>query len=266
LDVGIILESLKAYLKDQGVNIRIKSEVVGFNFNGEAVTDVRLKNEEQLPFDIVVNCGGIWSSRIGKMLGTELPVAPEKRYLWSAEFRESADDFSSEDYRRIPFTVCTANGVSPYLKPEPATKGKHSFLLGCEHKVEPSWNFKPEDQDHVDSDFMPNLPEGFHTQVWEEVCKWLPFAENLGFRERVNGGFYETTPSHSPVIGFDPNHQNVIHCCGFSGHGVMHGPAAGATVADLIKFGEYRLVLSGDRNLSYASLMDGTREQESMKI
>lgn len=264
LDPGIILTALKTKLVSLGVHILTNMEVVGFQTSNGAVTAVQVDGAT-MPCDFVVNCTGAWASQIGKMLGTNLPVAPEKRYLWSAEFRNPKDDFSPAEYNRIPFMVCNNGNITPYVKPEPV-QGRNSFMVGCEHAVEPSWKFKPEDQDWVDPNFRVNIPDGFHQHMWEVLTDWLPFTEKWGFRNRVHAGFYETTPFHSPIIGYDPNHKNLIHCVGFSGHGIMHGPAAGATVADLIACGQYCRFPSGTQNLSWHSLENGTREVENMKI
>ena len=264
VDAGIILTALRQRLEDEGVQIYTDMRVIGFKTSYVNITSVHVDGAA-IPCDYVVNCTGAWASRIGKLLGTELPVAPEKRYLWSAEFRNPADDFPEKQYERIPFIVCNHDSITPYVKPEPVI-GRNSFMVGCEHRVEPSWNFQLEDQDWVDPDFRVNVPDGYHQRMWEVLVDWLPFTERWGFPDTVPWGFFQTTPSHSPIIGSDPNYSNVIHCVGFSGHGIMHGPAAGAIVADLISCGKYCLFPSGEQNLSYRSLMEQTREIESMKI
>jgi glycine/D-amino acid oxidase-like deaminating enzyme len=265
LDPGIILVALKEKLKSMGAESVTDCEVAGFQYEGGDVTEVVLSEKTTILCDYVVNCTGAWSSRIGNMLGSKLEVGPEKRYLWSAEFANPQDDFPDPEFRRIPFIVCNGNGMTPYIKPEPG-RNPHSFMMGCEHPAEPEWNFNDEDQDRVDPDFRANLDGGFHVRAWQEIASWIPFAEKLGFRDKVNSGYYETTKPHSPVIGFDPHHSNVIHCVGFSGHGIMHGPAAGQTVADLLEFGEYRTFPLGAKNLTHESLVNGNREVEGMKI
>lgn len=264
LDPGMILTALKDWIKNHDCRIWTNTHVVNFEFKDSRVTRV-VTNLGHACCDYVINCTGAWSSRVGTLLGTKLEVAPEKRYLWSAEFRDRSHDFSDEQFRLIPFTICTADGITPYIKPEPG-HSPHSFMVGCEHKAEPEYDFKDEDQARVDPAFLPNVPGGYHERVWTELVDWLPFTEELGFRKHVNSGFYETTAKHSPVIGFDPNHGNVIHCCGFSGHGIMHGPASGATVADLVEYGEYRTFPGGCTELTYDSLVNGTRQIEDMKI
>jgi sarcosine oxidase subunit beta len=47
-------------------------------------------------------------------------------------------------------------------------------------------------------------------------------------------GFYEMSPDHHAIIGRDPNVENLYLATGSSGHGVMHAPAIGQLVAEMI--------------------------------
>jgi len=191
-------------------------------------------------------------------------VVPEKRYLWSA-FAKRKNDMSQEEFEKVPMIVCMgSNGHTPYIRPEPG-RDPHNFVLGCEHVVEPEPDFKDGDQDKVDPRYLPTgecfLPIG------ETLASFAPFVEKLCLRDKVNAGYYETTPSHNPYLTFDPHWQNVIHACGFSGHGVMHAPAAGLTVGELLVKGKYPSEFSGvEKSVSYQAHLDGSGEVEGMKI
>jgi sarcosine oxidase subunit beta len=50
------------------------------------------------------------------------------------------------------------------------------------------------------------------------------------------------TPDHHPVIGPVKGLPGMFLANGFSGHGVMHSPATGRIVADLITTGKTDLV------------------------
>jgi sarcosine oxidase subunit beta len=47
-------------------------------------------------------------------------------------------------------------------------------------------------------------------------------------------GLYEVTPDHHAVLGPVPGIPGFFLANGFSGHGVMHSPAAGRAIAQLI--------------------------------
>jgi sarcosine oxidase subunit beta len=50
------------------------------------------------------------------------------------------------------------------------------------------------------------------------------------------------TPDHHAIIGEAPNVRGLFLANGFSGHGVMHSPATGRIISDLILHGETRLL------------------------
>lgn len=56
--------------------------------------------------------------------------------------------------------------------------------------------------------------------------------------ERTWSGFYEMSPDHHAIVGRDPHHENVYLATGSSGHGVMHAPAIGQLLAEIILDGE----------------------------
>jgi sarcosine oxidase subunit beta len=47
-------------------------------------------------------------------------------------------------------------------------------------------------------------------------------------------GLYEVTPDHHPILGKVPELEGFYITIGFSGHAVMHSPATGNIMADLI--------------------------------
>jgi sarcosine oxidase, subunit beta len=51
---------------------------------------------------------------------------------------------------------------------------------------------------------------------------------------RAWAGLYEMTPDNHAIIGPSPHVEGLYFVNGFSGHGVMHSPASGRIVADLI--------------------------------
>ncbi|MDT8342212.1 MAG: FAD-dependent oxidoreductase, partial [Longimicrobiales bacterium] len=97
----------------------------------------------------------------------------------------------------------------------------------------------------------PEQPAGFEEGMdWEWLERVLttgavrfPWWEEMGVDRRGSWwGYYEVTPDHAPLIGFHPQADGWIDVCGFSGHGVMHAPAAGAAVAELATLGASRTV------------------------
>jgi sarcosine oxidase subunit beta len=50
------------------------------------------------------------------------------------------------------------------------------------------------------------------------------------------------TPDHHPILGAAPGGPGFFLANGFSGHGVMHAPATGKILSDLILTGKTSLV------------------------
>ena len=71
----------------------------------------------------------------------------------------------------------------------------------------------------------------------------VPVFENVPINpKRAWAGLYEMTPDHHPVLGPVPEVPGFYLANGFSGHGVMHAPATGKILADLILRGETDLI------------------------
>jgi sarcosine oxidase subunit beta len=50
-------------------------------------------------------------------------------------------------------------------------------------------------------------------------------------------GLYPETPDHHAIIGEDSTVPGLFHCVGFGGHGLMHAPAAGRAIGELVTRG-----------------------------
>ena len=60
---------------------------------------------------------------------------------------------------------------------------------------------------------------------------------------RAWAGHYEVnTLDHNGVVGAHDELSNLIMATGFSGHGVMHAPAVGRGVAELITTGSFQSI------------------------
>lgn len=62
--------------------------------------------------------------------------------------------------------------------------------------------------------------------------------------EETWSGFYEMSPDGRAIVGRSPSLENVFLATGCSGHGVMHAPAIGQLLAELIVDGKTSLDIS----------------------
>jgi sarcosine oxidase, subunit beta len=180
----------------------------------------------------VVNAAGPWAATIAKMAGVDLPVEPLRRMLVPTE---PFDQFPHS----APMIIDMSNGF--HFRPEAL-----GFLL--------AWN-DPEETPGYKTDFEPSFIEKILTRAADRV----PVFENLAVNpKRAWAGLYEMTPDHHPILGEAPGVPGFFLANGFSGHGVMHAPATGKILSDLI--------LTGKTGLIDARLLDLARFAEGRTI
>jgi glycine/D-amino acid oxidase-like deaminating enzyme len=180
----------------------------------------------------IVNCAGPWAAEIASMVGIRLPVEPLRRMLVPTE---PFDQFP----HTAPMIIDMSNGF--HFRPE-----SRGFLL--------AWN-DPEETPGYKMDFEPTFIEKILTRAADRV----PAFENVAVNpKRAWAGLYEMTPDHHPILGESPEVPGFFCANGFSGHGVMHAPATGKILSDLI--------LAGKTDLIDASLLNFSRFAEGRMI
>jgi sarcosine oxidase, subunit beta len=180
----------------------------------------------------VVNCAGPWAAEVARMVGIALPVEPLRRMLVPTE---PFDQFP----HTAPMIIDMSNGF--HFRPE-----SRGFLL--------AWN-DPEETPGYKTEFEPCFIEKILTRAANRV----PVFESLPVNpKRAWAGLYEMTPDHHPILGESFEVPGVYFANGFSGHGVMHAPATGKILSDLI--------LTGKTDLIDASLLDLARFREGRMI
>jgi sarcosine oxidase, subunit beta len=180
----------------------------------------------------VVNCAGAWAAEVAALVGVELPVRPLRRML-----------VPSEPYDQFPHTAPMIIDMSNGFHFRPEARG---FLL--------AWN-DPEETFGFKTDFDPSFVEKILTRAADRVPCFADLPVNP---KRAWAGLYEMTPDHHPILGEAPGVAGLFLANGFSGHGVMHAPATGKILSDLI--------LTGKTDLIDASLLSLSRFAENRLI
>jgi sarcosine oxidase subunit beta len=187
---------------------------------GLVVEDGRVAGVEtdggRIATPVVVNASGPHAAEIAAWAGVNLPVEPVRRHCFTTEPLPFVHD-------RLPMIVDMKSGV--YMHRESG-----GLLLGLANRDEPAG-------------FRTDVDWGFLERIVEPAIARLPALEAA---EVSNGwaGLYETTPDHNAVFGPAPGLEGFLMCNGFSGHGLMHAPAAGRLIAEWIVDGAPSLDLS----------------------
>jgi sarcosine oxidase subunit beta len=196
---------------DNGARILRSTEVTAIERNGGAFRLRTSKGDVSAP--IVVNAAGPWAAEIARMVGAELPVKPLRRMLIPTE---PFDAFP----HTAPMIIDMSNGF--HFRPEAL-----GFLL--------AWNDPEENSTSFNTDFDPAFIEKVLTRAADRV----PCFENLAVNpKRAWAGLYEMTPDHHAILGPVAEVPGFFLANGFSGHGVMHAPATGKILSDLIMNGK----------------------------
>ncbi len=200
---------------EQGATLWKKTEVTGIERDERGVCAVHT-TRGPVATRTVVNAAGAWAAEVAKFAGVDLPVEPLRRMLVPSE---PFDDFPHSS----PMVIDMSNGF--HFRPE-----GRGFLL--------AWN-DPEEKSSYNTDFEPTFIEKILTLAANRV----PVFENLAVNpKRAWAGLYEMTPDHHAILGPVASVPGFFLANGFSGHGVMHAPATGRIVSDLILAGKTTVV------------------------
>jgi len=208
--VGFMTRAVEA-----GARLWRNAEVTAIHVDGGGVTDVET-TRGPVATRTVVNAAGPWAAQVAKLAGVELPVEPLRRMLVPTE---PFDQFPHS----APMIIDMSNGF--HFRPESL-----GFLL--------AWN-DPEETPGFKTDFEP----AFIEKVLTRAAARVPCFENLAVNpKRAWAGLYEMTPDHHPILGPVAEVAGFFLANGFSGHGVMHAPATGKILSDLILHQKCELV------------------------
>ena len=84
----------------------------------------------------------------------------------------------------------------------------------------------------------PVFDRGFVEKLLEQAARRVPAFVDLAVNPaRGWAGLYEMSPDRHGILGPAPGMPGLWLANGFSGHGVMHAPATGRIVADLVTNG-----------------------------
>jgi FAD-dependent oxidoreductase domain-containing protein 1 len=211
-----LLQAFKRKARSQGVQY-IPATVVGLEMDSPSkVAAVLLDTGDRLAAGTVVNAAGAWSGQIARMAGADLPIVPRKRCVFVLDSPEKIPD--------APF-IFDPGGC--FLRPE-----GQRYICG----VTPV-------QENAPDDFGLEVDYGlFEDIIWPALAHRIPGFERLKMLGAWAGLYEYNTFDQSSIIGRHPEIANFVIASGFSGHGMMHSPAAGAGVSELIAYGRYRSI------------------------
>lgn len=215
VDPYSVMNGFMASAVEHGATLWKKTEVTGITTDQQCASRVET-TRGPVSTRTVVNAAGAWSAQIARFVGIDLPVEPLRRMLVPSE---PFSDFPHSS----PMVIDMSTGF--HFRPE-----GRGFLL--------AWN-DPEETPGYKTDFEPSFIE----KILMHAADRVPAFENLPINpKRAWAGLYEMTPDHHCILGPVAGVPGFFLANGFSGHGVMHSPATGKILADLILHGKTNVV------------------------
>lgn len=229
LEPAIILGEGYRRARELGVEVLTRAEVIGATLRGGHIAAVETARGP-IEADWYVNATNAWAPRVSRRLGgMPLPIAPLKRYLY--HFAVHQPVMSEEEWVRLPMTIY---GLGPGRGALSRPDGPR-LILAWAHDTDPEPDFADEDQDRIDPAYHHERGlDNFGYAVLAQVADFAPRLADAGGLAATTSGFYGATPDADPLIGWDAQQENLLHACGFSGHGLMHAPITAVLVEALL--------------------------------
>jgi glycine/D-amino acid oxidase-like deaminating enzyme len=199
------------------MGFRAKARAQGVAFVAGGITGwdrdrVTLADGTEVVADTFVLACGAWSREVAALIGLDLPVEPMSResYVFKAE----------AEIEPLPFLKSESDLA---IRPE-----GDGYVGGVPDWSEPAgWNFELD-------------PDRFEAVVWPALARRVPKMERLKLMRSWRGHYARSILDYSPIIGrWSDGLENVVIATGFSGHGIMHAPATGRAVTELILGGRF---------------------------
>ncbi len=222
VDPESVMNGFMARAIERGAELWRGTQVTGIYSDHATVSGV-LTSQGGVSAPVIVNAAGPWGASVARLAGVELPVQPLRRMLIPTEPFPGLPE-------RLPMMIDMSTG----------------------------WHFRQEGLGLIMAWAHPDEKPGFHTEFdpgyieksLTHAASRVPEFANLQVNpRRCWAGLYEMSPDHHAILGPAPDLHGFYFANGFSGHGVMHSPATGRILADLILNGETHIIDAKDLNV-----------------
>jgi sarcosine oxidase, subunit beta len=210
LDPYGVLTAMKQEAQRNGAEIKTSAGVDEIRIHGAGFLLSTEAGEVDAAW--VVNAAGSHARAVGELIGMEVPVDPVRRNLAYA-----TDPAQSEEL--LPMCVDVDTGV--LVRKE----GKGGYVIAYSNPDDPpGWDVS------VDPRFLEDLAV--------RIGNRFPTLEDVPIdTKQCWAGLYPETEDHHAIVGAAPELDRFLLCVGFGGHGIMHSPAAGKAIAELVTQG-----------------------------
>jgi len=201
----------------------------------QKVNNAHLERGDSVRADVFVNAAGAWAGEIAAMVGVPLPVKP---YCRLQHFWRCAAQFEP-----LPL-IKDESGL--FFRPE-----GEGFVGG-----RPSWEIEAGFNFALDDGQLKGYFKGyFERVVWPLLARRVPKFDALRCERTWVGHYAQNMLDGNMILGScRGGATNLYLACGVSGHGVMHAPAVGLALSELILKGRYSTM--DLERMSYQRVLD----------
>ena len=208
-----LLQGFVSNARRLGATLRTGARVEAVDVVDDRIAAVRTKHDVIETRNVVV-AAGPWSASVGQMVGVDIPIEPIRRQI-------AVTGPIANLRRDFPFVIDFSRSL--YFHREGP-----GILTGMSNNDERA-------------SFDTSVDQEWRLRHFEEAAKRLPLLADAEISAEW-AGLYEVTPDDQPILGRLPDVEGLFICAGFSGHGLMHGPATGLLMAEEILDGRARTV------------------------
>ncbi len=210
------VEILRGYVEGaERLGVRFEYGVECTGFEGKGGISAVHTSGNQIAAGSVVNAAGAWAAPLAREAGLDLPVEPLRR---QAAVTHPFDALPED----MPMTIFVEDGFHFRVR-----DGRVLLL----------WPDEPDVADPYDQ----SVEEAWLESVFEKARERVPCLGQASIdREKCWAGLYEMSPDGHALLGRAPGVENLYLANGSSGHGVMHAPALGQLLAEIIVDGDAR--------------------------
>ena len=200
LDPGLLMNELKSYLLNNGVEILCEEEVQRLEYNQDKITKIHTQKMTYEADTFILSTGA--DDSLARQVKNDFLMTPAKGYSITFKMKEELKPKTSTLFADL-FVAMT---------PRKSTVRMTSKLeLGS---TNPNIVKKQIDSIHKNLALYTNSFEK------ENIVEWT--------------GFRPLTPNDIPILGYDENYSNLIHATGLGWLGITFAPAIGKIMSDLL--------------------------------
>ncbi len=205
-----LLKGYCAAAKNMGAVFQYGVELTGITLSGtnEKIIEI-ITPHENYSAGCVVNAAGAWAGEVVRLAGADIPVVPLKRQVACLSEKNALPE-------NLPMTVFTNDSFHFRIR-----DGKLLLLLPTENEIKDMYDTSVEEAwlQKINVIFKRRIPKLGYCSI-DKRQSWA--------------GLYEMSPDEHVLLGLAPGFSNLYLANGSSGHGVMHSPAIGQILSEII--------------------------------